>query len=98
MLFKEDFLVFCCRVCGFNYDAIGIEPKYFPWGEDGEKPSFNICVCCRCLFGYNDYKPHKIHEHREKWKKDGMTFHDLPYKPVGWKAEEQLENIPEEFR
>ena len=98
ILFKEEFLIRCCRVCGFNYDAIGIEPEYFPWGPDGEIPAYHFCHCCHCEFGYRDFSPYAIRVHREKWISEGMVFHDLPYKPVGWNAEEQLENIPEEFR
>jgi rubredoxin len=37
-----------CRVCGLIYD------KFYPWGEDGEVPSHDICDCCGTEFGYDD--------------------------------------------
>jgi len=95
---KEDFLVYCCRVCGFDYDAIGCEPSEFPWHEHGKSPTFDNCVCCGSEFGFHDYTRKKTLESRENWIQEGMTF-DLPqFKPVSWNAEEQLNTIPEEFR
>jgi len=98
---KEDFLVYCCRICGFDYDAIGTDPEEFPWGEYGKTPSFDICVCCGHELGFHDDiracgKP--IQTYRLKWIQEGMTFYLPQYKPVCWNPEEQLENIPEEFR
>ena len=29
-----------CRVCGY------CDEELFPWGEDGETPTFEICPCC----------------------------------------------------
>ena len=95
---KEDFLIYCCRICGFDYDAIGTEPHDFPWGEYGKTQSFDICVCCGREFGYHDYYPQMLLEHREKWKNDGMPFRYPQYKPVSWNPEEQLNSIPEEYR
>ena len=95
---KEDFLVYCCRVCGFDYDALGFEPHEYPWGEHGKTPSFDICFCCGCEFGYNDYSPQTLLKFRTKWKNEGMPFRHQQFKPVGWIPEEQLNNIPEEYR
>lgn len=37
-----------CRICGLYS-----EDK--PWGEDGHCPTYDICPCCGCEFGYEDY-------------------------------------------
>ena len=95
---KEDFLIYCCRICGFDYDAIGTEPHDFPWGEHGKTPTFENCACCAGEAGYHDYTRKKILETREKWIKNGMPFYLPQYKPVGWNPEEQLNSIPEEYR
>ncbi len=40
-----------CRVCGLDH-----HPD-MPWGEDGQLPSFDICLCCGVQFGYGDSHP-----------------------------------------
>jgi rubredoxin len=41
---------FTCPVCGYdNLDS----PPY----DDYDIPSFDICLCCGCEFGYNDATP-----------------------------------------
>ena len=50
-----------CRVCGYT-DAI-----FFPWGNDGKTPSFEICKCCNVEFGYEDCQLSSIRKYRQKW-------------------------------
>jgi hypothetical protein len=36
-----------CRVCGYDMG-------YPIWDDDGLGPTFDICACCGCEFGFND--------------------------------------------
>lgn len=71
MIDREHYL---CRVCGVPQD----EP---PWGDDGNSPSFNICPCCGCEFGYEDATPKAIQIHREKWLSTGAKWQEPKQKP-----------------
>lgn len=37
-----------CRVCGHDCSP------FFPWGPDGNFPSYSICPRCGIEFGYED--------------------------------------------
>lgn len=80
-----------CRVCGLCSE------DFFPWGEDGNTPSFEICFCCGTQFGYEDNNIDAIHAYRGKWIENGAKWHDPKMKPENWSLEEQLENIPKEY-
>lgn len=81
-----------CRVCGFQY------ADYYPWGEDGDTPTYDFCNCCGVEFGFDDDEIEDIRAYRAKWLSSGAVF-DLPtVRPENWNLEEQLKNIPEEFR
>ncbi len=80
-----------CRVCGLEEE----EP---PWGEDGETPLWDICACCGVEHGYEDSSPIAIRRYREQWLGKGAPWWDLQFRPEGWSLEEQLENIPLQFR
>ncbi|HEX2912534.1 MAG TPA: hypothetical protein VH186_17120 [Chloroflexia bacterium] len=79
-----------CRVCGLLYP----EP---PWGEDGKSPSFDICECCGAEWGYEDCTIKGIRTYRERWIAEGAKWFEPKAKPEGWKLEEQLKMIPEEY-
>lgn len=82
-----------CRVCGlFQGD------DYFPWGKDGNSPSFDFCECCGVEFGYGDCFLEEIKAFREEWLKKGSPWRFPEYKPEDWYLEEQLKAIPKEFR
>lgn len=87
-----------CRVCGLflGKDVKGNE--YFPWGENGNSPSFDICICCGVEFGYGDCFLEDIRAFREEWMKKGSPWRSPEYKPENWSLEEQLKTIPKEFR
>ena len=51
-----------CRICGFHN-------KYLPWGEDGEKPNFELCPCCGVQFGKEDITLESIQKYRKEWLK-----------------------------
>ncbi|MDY6484932.1 hypothetical protein [Acinetobacter faecalis] len=50
-----------CRICGF-YDE-----EYYPWGEDGESPTYDICDYCGVEFGYEDCNLNSIRSYRKTW-------------------------------
>jgi len=83
-----------CRVCGFCYS------NYCPWGEDGETPTYDHCVCCGCEFGFDDddMAGEGILSYRSRWLNRGAIFFMLSERPENWSLEDQLKNIPEEFR
>jgi hypothetical protein len=81
-----------CRVCGLYSD------DFYPWGEDGNTASFEICFCCGTQFGYEDNNINATRANREKWIKNGAKWFNPKYKPENWSLEDQLKNIPEEYR
>lgn len=82
-----------CRVCGLLSEDIDK-----PWGGDGKTPSFNICNCCGCEFGYPDGLLSGIRKFRENWIAKGALWRDEKARPENWNLEEQLKKIPEVFR
>jgi len=81
-----------CRVCGLAYE------NFFPWGEDGQTASFEICDCCGTQFGYEDCKPETIKTRRSQWIHEGAKWSSRENKPRGWNLDEALNNIPEKFK
>jgi hypothetical protein len=79
-----------CRICGLYFD-------HFPWGENGDCPTYEICPCCNVEFGYEDYSLESIRKYRSNWLKSGANWFDKKRKPDEWNLEEQLENIPKDF-
>lgn len=81
-----------CYVCGKKY------VDYHPWGADGESPSQHLCECCGAQFGYEDVHIEGLKEYRKKWLTQGARWFDPKHKPENWSLEEQLKNIPAEYR
>jgi hypothetical protein len=75
-----------CRVCGLPQD----EPI---WGSDGQCPTYDLCACCGCEFGYEDSSPEGIRRQRERWLATG-TWCDPTKRPADWKSEQQLSKVP----
>ncbi|ENU31605.1 hypothetical protein F991_00372 [Acinetobacter sp. CIP-A165] len=80
-----------CRVCGF----IQCEE---PWGEDGSTPNFMICACCGTEFGYEDCTKESVKVQRDKWLDAGGRWWELKNKPNNWDMNEQLKNIPIDYK
>jgi hypothetical protein len=80
-----------CRVCGLNQ---GVEP----WGKDGETPSFDICTCCGVQFGYEDCDILSVKKFRAEWLNNGAHWSWAKNKPENWSLEEQMQNIPDDFK
>lgn len=81
-----------CKVCGLKYS------DFYPWGEDGDIPSHAICYCCGTEFGYEDNSIESSKANREKWIGDGAKWFSPDKKPQNWSLEEQLKNLPEEYK
>ena len=80
-----------CRICGFHNE-------YFPWGEDGEKPNFELCPCCGVQFGKEDVTLESIQKYRKEWLRKGGRCFIKKDRPENWDIDEQMRNIPEDFR
>lgn len=73
-----------CKICGLN-----LYP-FFPWGEDGQAPTYDICPCCGVEFGYEDSSVIGVVKFREKWINAGALWSETSLKPRDWNFEEQL--------
>jgi len=77
-----------CFVCG---KSAGTDP---PWGEGGDCPTFEICPCCGCEFGYEDCRASGIKKNRMAWIAKGCPWFNPMQRPDGWNVTDQLRNIP----
>ncbi len=80
-----------CRVCGYR-----LSEK--PWGEDQKSPTFEYCDCCGIQFGYHDCLLEAIRKHRLNWIENGALWSEPSEKSEGWNLEDQLKQIPEEYK
>jgi len=67
----------------------------FPWGEDGDSPTFNICDCCGVEFGYEDSTLDGVKRFRKLWRERGAPWFRPQARPPGWDLEQQLLQVPE---
>lgn len=76
-----------CRICGYFYE-------YPIRGVDGQSPSYEICPCCGCEFGVDDYTIDSVRAYRSRWiiEKSASWF-DEKRKPAGWDFFTQLSHI-----
>jgi len=82
----------CCRVCGRDHKAP-------PWGEDGRGPEYWICPCCGVEAGYGDETRDDAVFYRKYWLgKQEAKWWQPKKKPDNWSLEDQLKQIPREFR
>lgn len=82
-----------CRVCGL------LEP-YLPYGEDGMSWDFDFCDCCGVEHGLWDITVADARAYRELWLAAGALWkhpEDTP-QPENWDVQEQLKNVPSQFR
>lgn len=87
---KEEFQ-FYCRVCWYkNIDK--------PWWDNNKTPTFDICPCCWVEFWYEDNNLSSVISYRNKWINDGCNWFDINLKPINWNLNEQLFNIPDNFK
>jgi hypothetical protein len=77
---------YICPVCGYPELT---DPPYDAY----QCPSFDICPCCGCEFGYHDATPQAKEYHRRKWVKSGGSWSEPKLKPANWDLREQLRFI-----
>ena len=84
----------CCRVCGLYFE------NFFPWGENGQEPSYDICPCCGVEFGLGDENRNGVLYYRKWWIQNmsSQWWSQLESPPINWSLEQQMKNIPAEFR
>jgi len=82
---------FHCRICGLREDVP-------PWGDDGKTPQFDFCNCCGVEHGYQDCSPAGSRKFRADWIASGGVWSDERSRPIGWQLEQQLGQVPEDFR
>ncbi|MBI2263630.1 MAG: hypothetical protein HYU64_00430 [Armatimonadetes bacterium] len=78
---------YLCPICGYP------DLKEPPWGKDGATPSYDICPCCGCEFGYEDARPEGADKFRQKWIEGGGTWFEPKKRPEAWDMTEQLKGI-----
>ncbi len=76
-----------CPTCGFP------ELEEPAWDPNTGVPSFDICPCCGCEFGYDDATPEARERYRKQWISNGALWFEPRLKPVGWNLREQLYGI-----
>lgn len=78
---------YICPVCGYS------ELDEPPYDLETNAPSFNICPCCGCEYGYDDATPQAKTNYRKKWIAQGANWFKPDRKPVSWDLELQLKRI-----
>jgi hypothetical protein len=79
-----------CRVCGYRSEIA-------PWGSDGRQPTFAICPCCECEWGYQDALPESARAYRATWLAAGAKWAG-PDEQDGLTTEERLEHVPRAYQ
>ena len=80
-----------CRICGYNHET----PI---WGEDNQNPTFEICDCCGCEFGNDDYRIESIIKYRNDWFMNGGKWFIKDKKPKEWNIFDQLSNVLHKYK
>lgn len=81
---------YICKACG--YDNF---PQEF-WEDDS--PGYIICPCCGCESGNEDYTIESTKKYRQEWLESGSKWFEKKYKPEDWDLNQQLEQIPIEYK
>jgi hypothetical protein len=80
-----------CRICGY-------ESKNPVWGEDGDTPSFDLCLCCGAEFGFDDSTIESVRKYRSIWiiEKEAKWFFP-EFKPEQWSFFDQIRDVPKKW-
>ena len=79
-----------CNVCGWSPEIYDPDPPLYDVGD--------FCDCCGCEFGIEDRTLAQVRSVRNHWLKNGAKWFTPEDKPENWNLEEQLAQIPEEWR
>jgi hypothetical protein len=78
---------YTCPVCGYPDLE---EPA---WNISTGNPSFEICPCCGCEFGYEDATSIGKKRYLQKWVRSGTNWFKPDLKPANWDLREQLTRV-----
>ena len=78
---------YICPVCGYP------QLEKPAWEFETGIPSFDICPCCGCEFGYHDATPEARNNYRRNWIKQGAIWFRPELRPTSWNLREQLRRI-----
>jgi hypothetical protein len=82
---------FPCRVCGFEFESD-------VWGGDENTSfSYDICECCACEAGVNDFSLEVVRSYRKKWIAEGCFWFQPNARPQNWNMDEQFSKIPKRW-
>jgi hypothetical protein len=84
---------YLCRVCGLDH-----YPD-MPWGDNGKRPSHDICPCCGIEFGYeDDGSVADLADDRKHWVEvKNCKWFTPKRKPADWDMPAQVRGIAAEF-
>lgn len=81
-----------CLICGYDFG----EPAY---------DSYWICPCCKAEAGLDDTSLEEVCAYRQEWLAEGGKWRTESWQqpkedrePPNWNREEQMKNIPPEWR
>lgn len=78
-----------CRVCGFDAG----EPLW-----ENDIPHYIICSCCGSASGNEDYILESIQFSRKNWMENGCKWFYPSEKPDNWNLDNQLAQIPVQWK
>jgi hypothetical protein len=78
---------YICPVCGYP------QLEKPAWELETGTPSFDICPCCGCEFGYHDATPVAGNNYRRNWIKQGAVWFRSELRPTDWNLKHQLRCI-----
>ncbi|HET8688926.1 MAG TPA: hypothetical protein VFM18_20140 [Methanosarcina sp.] len=78
---------YTCPVCGYPELS---EP---PYDQNTNSPSFDICPCCGCEYGYDDATPKARDNFLKKWVSRGSPWFHPELMPPQWNVKKQLQSI-----
>lgn len=76
-----------CPVCGYP------DLEQPAWDPVTGVPSFDICPCCGCEFGYNDATSGARERYRTAWIRRGAAWFEPEARPYVWDLRAQLRRI-----
>ena len=78
---------YICPVCGYP----GLDEP--AWDNKYGTPSYNICPCCGCEFGYEDATPKAKDSYLRIWIHNGAPWRKPELKSQEWNLKNQLAHI-----
>ena len=88
---KSDKKTYPCRICGFDHGA--------PVRDEFGLPQYDYCDACGAEVGVVDENPEDVRAFRTRWINRGSKWWSkYTSSPKDWNPQEQMKNIPPEWR